>query len=467
MKTAGDYERHPALAEILEEAERLNPGGVLAIPDAFARAVSGRAEKIAAAAVTRGNDPKGGWEKRLDDLLTSRALGFPAMFLLLAAVFWITLAGANYPSELLAGAFSRGKEFLAGLLGYLHAPARLSSFFVDGVYLCTAWVVAVMLPPMAIFFPCFTLLEDLGYLPRAAFNLDPLFKKAGAHGKQSLTMSMGFGCNAAGVISCRIIESPRERLIAMLTNTFVPCNGRFPALAALAGLLAAGPGASFSAALAVAGTVVFGAAATLAVSFLLAKTLLKGLPSFFTLELPPYRKPRVGRIVVRSICDRTLFVLRRAVCVAAPAGAVIWLLANVHRDGQSLLAHGAALLDPFARLLGLDGHILLAFFLGLPANEIVLPILVMSYQAAGSLADPGGAEALSRLLLGEHGWTRLTVVCTMLFYLLHNPCATTLLTIRKEAGGLRWAVLGALLPLALACAVCFAVARAARLLGWA
>ncbi|MGQ9825475.1 MAG: nucleoside recognition domain-containing protein, partial [Desulfotomaculales bacterium] len=380
---------------------------------------------------------------------------------------WITLAGANSPSELLAGAFSRGKALITGLLGCLHAPARAVDFLADGVYLCTAWVVAVMLPPMAIFFPCFTLLEDAGYLPRVAFNLDPLFKRAGAHGKQSLTMSMGFGCNAAGVISCRIIESPRERLIAMLTNTFVPCNGRFPALAALAGLLAAGPAASFAAALAVAGTVILGIAATLAVSFLLSKTLLKGLPSFFTLELPPYRKPRVGRVVVRSIFDRTLFVLRRAVCVAAPAGAVIWLLANVHLDGQSLLAYGAGLLDPFARLLGLDGHILLAFFLGLPANEIVLPILVMSYQAAGSLAEPGGAEALSQLLVGEHGWTRLTAVCTMLFYLLHNPCATTLLTIAKEAGGLRWAVPGALLPLATACAVCFAVAQTARLLGWA
>jgi len=336
---------------------------------------------------------------------------------------------------------------------------------VEGIYRCLAWVVSVMLPPMAIFFPCFTLLEDSGYLPRISFNLDNLFKRAGTHGKQSLTMSMGFGCNAAGVIACRIIESPRERLIAMITNSFVPCNGRFPTLIALASLLVMGASTSFGATLIVVGIVLFGIVTTLAVSWTLSKTLLKGVPSTFALELPPYRKPQLGKVISRSIHDRTLFVLRRAVHVAAPAGAVIWLMANIHVGDLSILAHGANWLNPLGQLLGMDGYILIAFVLGIPANEIVMPILIMGYMSTGSMIELNSLEALHRLFVVEHGWTWLTALCMMLFSLLHYPCATTLWTLHKESCSLKWTALAALIPLGVAVTVCFVVAQSVRVLG--
>ena len=455
------------LDELLKEANQLNPGGSLRLNDSMVSTIYSRAEEIAGRVVTREGNPKIDWDKKLDDILTSRFFGFPSMLLLLAVIFWITVAGANVPSEILATGLFWGQERLTELLYWLHAPAWVNGFFVEGIYRCLAWVVSVMLPPMAIFFPCFTLLEDMGYLPRIAFNLDNLFKKAGTHGKQSLTMSMGFGCNAAGVIACRIIESPRERLIAMLTNNFVPCNGRFPTLIALAGLLVMGVATSFGATIIVVGIVLFGIVTTLAVSWVLSKTLLKGVPSSFTLELPPYRKPQVGRIITRSIFDRTLFVLRRAVCAAAPAGAVIWLLANINIGGVSILAHAANWLDPFGQMLGMDGYIIMAFLLGLPANEIVMPILIMSYMATGSMIELDSLEALHRLFVGEHGWTWLTAVCMMLFSLLHYPCGTTLWTILKESCSFKWTALAALIPLGVAITVCFVVAQTVRLLGWA
>lgn len=452
------------LNEILKEVDRINPGGSLQLNDFIVSAIYSKAEEIAKSVTTYKEKPPYDWDKKLDDILTSKALGFPSMLLLLAAVFWITVAGANYPSEMLATALFRGQEQLTGLLDWLHAPAWVNGLFVEGICHCLAWVVSVMLPPMAIFFPCFTILEDVGYLPRVAFNLDNLFKKAGTHGKQSLTMSMGFGCNAAGVIACRIIDSPRERLIAMLTNNFVPCNGRFPTLIALAGLLVMGAATSFGATLIVVGVVLFGIVTTLAVSWILSNTLLKGVPSSLTLELPPYRKPQVGRIIIRSIFDRTLFVLRRAMFVATPAGAVIWLLANINIGGISILAHGANWLNPLGQILGMDGYILMAFLLGLPANEIVLPILIMSYMATGSLLELNNLEALRGLFV-NHGWTWLTAVCMMLFSLLHYPCGTTLWTILNESSNLKWTALAAFIPLAIAVAVCFMVAQSARLLG--
>ncbi|MCG9966763.1 ferrous iron transporter B [Pelotomaculum terephthalicicum JT] len=454
------------LNELMQEVNRLNPGSSLKLNDSIVCTIYSRAEEITGGIVLRRGKPKFDWDKKLDDVITSRVFGFPSMLLLLAVIFWITVAGANIPSEMMATAFFWGQERLTALLHWLHAPAWVNGFFVEGIYRCLAWVVSVMLPPMAIFFPCFTLLEDMGYLPRIAFNLDNLFKKAGTHGKQSLTMSMGFGCNAAGVIACRIIESPRERLIAMLTNNFVPCNGRFPTLIALAGLLVMGMATSLSASFIVVGVVLTGIMTTLVVSWLLSKTLLKGVPSSFTLELPPYRKPQLGRIITRSIFDRTLFVLRRAVLVAAPAGAVIWLLANVHIGGVSILAHGANWLHPFGQLLGMDGYILMAFLLGLPANEIVIPILLMSYMATGTMIELDSLEALRQLFVAEHGWTWLTAVCMMLFSLLHYPCGTTLWTIFKESGSLKWTALAALIPLGIAVIVCFVLAQSARLLGW-
>lgn len=407
------------------------------------------------------------WDNTLDDILTSRWLGYPVMLILLGAVFWITITGANYPSQALADILFWGEDKLTALFMAAGAPEWLLGFLISGVYRCLAWVVSVMLPPMAIFFPIFTLLEDLGYLPRVAFNLDNAFRKAGTCGKQALTMCMGFGCNAAGVISCRIIESPRERLIAILTNNFVPCNGRFPTLIAISAILAGGTAAVYQG-LAATATVVLlvliGVIVTLIVSYLLSKTLLKGIPSSFALELPPYRKPLIGRVIVRSIFDRTIFVLARAVVVAAPAGGVIWILGNVFIGDVSLLTHAADFLDPFARALGLDGIILMAFILGLPANEIVLPLMIMGYIASGTMLELDSLQALRHLLVEEHGWTWLTAICVMLFSLLHFPCATTLITINRETKSMKWTLLGALIPLGIAVLVCFAVNQAVNFL---
>lgn len=408
------------------------------------------------------------WDRKVDDIVTSRILGYPVMLLLLGAVFWLTLLGANYPSQLLAGLFSTGERWLSALFQWMGAPGWLHGVLVLGTYRALGWVVAVMLPPMAIFFPIFTLLEDLGYLPRVAFNLDGLFRRAGAHGKQALTMAMGFGCNAAGVVAARIIESPRERLIAIMTNNFVPCNGRFPTLIAMAAIFMgtgmAAPYGGMVASAVVVGLVMAGIGTTLLVSWVLANTLLKGVPSSFTLELPPYRPPQVLQVLARSVLDRTLFVLVRAVSVAAPAGAVVWLLANIRIGDLSVVAHAAGWLDPFGRAVGLDGFVVLAFILGLPANEIVVPILLMSYLAAGSMVEVGSLSALRELLLAQ-GWTWLTGLNLMLFSLLHFPCATALRTIRQETGSFKWTALSALIPTAVASLVTFTVAQGARLLG--
>ncbi len=449
------------------------PGGVNEahqpeIRDRIVKTIYREAEAIAAR-VVRQTGPHRDWEHKVDDILTSRLLGFPVMFLLLGLVFWITLVGASYPSQLLAKALFWGEERLSEIFVWLDAPSWLHGLVVTGVYRTAAWVVSVMLPPMAIFFPIFALLEDLGYLPRVAFNIDPLFKMAGTQGKQALTMSMGFGCNAAGVMACRIIESPRERLIAILTNNFVPCNGRFPTLIALASIFvgpAAAPGfSSLAASFTVAGLILAGILITLLTSWLLSRTILKGVPTTFTLELPPLRLPQVGRVLVRSVQDRTLFVLARAVTVAAPAGALIWVLANISFEGQSLLARGAGLLEPFGQALGLDGFILLAFILGLPANEIVLPILLMGYLSAGTMVEVDSLTVLQNILVHERGWTWLTALCTMLFSLLHFPCGTTLFTIQRETKSLKWMFWAAAIPLAVACLVCFAVAQTVRALG--
>ncbi|MFZ5900762.1 nucleoside recognition domain-containing protein [Desulforudis sp. DRI-14] len=465
MKAAtADKEESLRYLKALAEAARLDP----AAHDRIVGSIYSEAERIAGAVVHRTR-PKRDWDRRIDDILTSRWLGFPIMFLLLGAAFWLTITGANYPSRLLAAVLFWGQEQLAVLLGWLGAPSWLKEIVVDGMYRSLAWVVSVMLPPMAIFFPIFTLLEDLGYLPRVAFNLDRFFRMAGTHGKQALTMAMGFGCNAAGVVACRIIDSPRERLIARLTNVFVPCNGRFPTLITLAAVLAAGLGVSayqtVFATAAVAGLVIAGIAVTLFVSWLLSRTLLRGVPSSFTLELPPYRRPQVVQILARSFIDRTLFVLARAVTVAAPAGALIWLLANIDLNGQSIIQHMATWLDPFARQIGLDGFILVAFILGLPANEIVLPILCMCYLSAGSMVELDSLSAIHRLFVVEHGWTWVTALCVMLFSLLHFPCGTTLYTIQKENGNWKWTFLAAAIPTLTAITVCFTVARTARILG--
>lgn len=398
-------------------------------------------------------------EEKIDKVLTSKVFGLPIMLLLLGMILWITIQGSNYPSEFLANVLFSAEPHLSSFLASLNAPEWINNMLVEGLYRTLAWVVSVMLPPMAIFFPIFTLLEDLGYLPRVAFNLDHLFKKACAHGKQCLTMCMGFGCNAAGVIGCRIIDSPRERLIAILTNNFVPCNGRFPTLIAISTIFFSSVvtnsfTSSLVTALSVTAIMILGVVTTLLVSYTLSKTLLKGVPSTFTLELPPYRVPKVGRIIYTSIIDRTIFVLGRAVVVAIPAGIITWILANLYIGDVSVLSHIGSFLDPIAKLIGLDGFILLAFILGFPANEIVIPILMMCYLATGSMIELDSFDALGKVLL-DNGWTYLTALNVMLFSLLHWPCATTLLTIRKETKSNKWTLVGFLLPTAIAFAVCF------------
>ena len=389
---------------------------------------------------------------KIDKILTSKIFGIPIMILFLGLIFWITIVGANYPSEWLFSVFNWLQDKLIYFANYIHCPTWLSDMLINGVYKTLTWIVAVMLPPMAIFFPLFTILEDLGYLPRIAFNMDGFFKKACCSGKQMITMCMGFGCNACGVTGCRIIDSPRERLIAILTNNFVPCNGRFPFLITIAtifiaGAFAGGNGflASILSTFAVIIVIIFGIFLTLITSKILSKTILKGMPSSMVLELPPYRKPQFGKILVRSIFDRTLFVLGRAISVAAPAGLVIWLMANIGIDGQSLLSIIANFLNPFAKLMGLDGYILTAFILGIPANEIVLPIILMCYLKGGTLVNIEDTIQIGQILI-QNGWTMLTAMNVMLFTILHFPCATTLLTVKKETGSWKWTTISFAIP---------------------
>lgn len=411
-----------------------------------------RAETLTAA-VCKKNEGKGDTTAQMDKLFLRKRTGVPLMLLLLALVFWITAVGANVPSQMLMSAFTKLGTACRSVLVSWGSPVWLESLLMDGVFLTVSWVVSVMLPPMAIFFPMFTLLEDCGLLPRIAFQLDGLFRRAGAHGKQALTLCMGFGCNAAGVTACRIIDSPRERLIAILTNNFVPCNGRFPTILLLiAVFLSVGkPWMSGFALFVVIGLSV---GMTLLVSFFLSRTVLKGMPSAFVLELPPFRRPQIGQVLVRSLLDRTIFVLGRAITAAAPAGAVIWLLQRIPVGDGTLLTQIAMFLEPLGGLMGLSGPILLAFLLGLPANEIVLPILLMFYSQSGMLVE-GGSQ--TGAMLAANGWTWMTAVCAILFSLNHFPCATTLLTIRKETGSCKWTAISFLLPTIIGICLCAAV----------
>lgn len=425
-----------------------------------------RAEGIYKKCVFLGNKRYDEKDRKLDKILTSKSTGIPIMILLLFVIFWITISGANYPSEIISNILFGFQDTVMDFCRQLNIPSWIYGSLILGVYRTVAWVVSVMLPPMAIFFPLFTLLEDSGYLPRIAFNLDHYFKKANAHGKQSLTMCMGFGCNACGVIGCRIIDSPRERLIATLTNNFVPCNGRFPTLIAIITMFFAFEVSvayqSFVSTLMLVGIIIFGVLTTLLVSKLLSMTLLKGIPSSFALELPPYRTPQVGKVIVRSIFDRTLFVLGRAIVVAAPAGLVIWLMSNIMIGDTSILNHCSNFLDPFARLIGLDGVILMAFILGFPANEIVIPIIIMTYMCTGSLAEFSTYDEL-RTLLVNNGWTWVTALCTMVFSLLHFPCGTTCLTIKSETKSLKWTLMSMVIPTAMGIIICFIIANVSKL----
>lgn len=411
-----------------------------------------RAEDVSKEVCTFENKDYSSRDRKIDKILTSKKFGIPIMILFLGIIFWLTIVGANYPSKALFGIFNWIQDKLVIFANYVHSPEWLSNMLINGVYQTLTWIIAVMLPPMAIFFPLFTILEDLGYLPRIAFNMDGFFKKACCSGKQMITMCMGFGCNACGVTGCRIIDSPRERLIAILTNNLVPCNGRFPFLISIATIFIAGAYASSNgflssilSTIAVIVVIIFGIFLTLIISKILSNTILKGMPSSMVLELPPYRKPQFGKILVRSIFDRTLFVLGRAISVAAPAGLVIWILANVGINGVSLLSIIANFLDPFAKLMGLDGYILTAFILGMPANEIVLPIILMCYLKGGALVNIEDTVQIGQILI-QNGWNMLTAMNVMLFTVLHFPCTTTLLTIKKETGSWKWSGLAFVIP---------------------
>jgi len=465
--------------EILKTAENLRWELGERFHDLTVEALYAEASRIARKTVSMAETRPGfNFERTLDRLVTGKWTGFPIMFALLGIVFWITIEGANVPSSFLASVLIDSLHPLLKDTGTsLGFPWWLNGFLFDGMYLAVAWVVSVMLPPMAIFFPLFTIAEDFGYLPRVAFNLDALFRRAGAHGKQALTMAMGYGCNAAAIISTRIIDSPRERLIAILTNNFSLCNGRWPTQILMAtifiGALAPPLLSSAVSALAVVTVVVIGVAMTFIVSWGLSKTILKGQASFFSLELPPYRPPRIWQTIYTSVIDRTLIVLWRAVVWALPSGAVIWLVSNIHIGNVSIAEHAIASLDPIGLLIGLNGVILLAYIIAIPANEIVIPTILMLTALVTGMTDVGSgagvmfeleSEAATAEVLRAGGWTLLTGINLMLFSLLHNPCSTTLYTIYKETGSAKWTTLSALLPLCIAFVVCFLVTQLWRLL---
>ncbi len=437
------------------------------IKDSIVEAFVNNAEEICKDTVIYKNKNYNQRDRKLDKLFTSKTTGFLIMFLLLLGVFWITIAGANVPSDLINKLLFSWEDNILAFLKNIGLPKSIYSPLVFGVYRVVAWVISVMLPPMAIFFPLFTLLEDFGYLPRVAFNLDKYFQKCNACGKQALTMCMGFGCNAAGVTGCKIIDSPRERLIAILTNNFVPCNGRFPTIiATITMFLVMGFGGGFLSSLfsafILALVIILGVFLTILASKILSETLLKGIPSSFTLELPPYRVPQVGTVIVRSIFDRTIFVLGRAVVVAAPAGIIIWILANINFGDMSILNHLVNFLEPLARLMGLDGVILTAFLLGSPANEIVVPIIIMTYLSKGSLLEIDDINVMRNLLV-NNGWTIITAINVILFSLMHWPCGTTLLTIHKETGSIKWTVISFLLPTVFGIVSCICFTSLAKL----
>ena len=435
---------------------------------------AGISEKVVS---VKDEKPRFNWDRALDVLLTSRWTGFPIMFVMLAVVFWLTISGANVPSAMISSVLIDSLyPALKDLTVSIGFPWWLSGLLVDGMYLAMAWVIGVMLPPMAIFFPLFTLLEDFGYLPRVAFNLDSLFKRAGAHGKQALTMAMGFGCNAAGVIATRVIDSPRERLIAIITNNFAICNGRWPTQILIAslfiGIMVPPAFAGLVSAAAVVGIALLGVFLTFLTSWGLSRTILRGEASTFSLELPPYRPPRIWQTLYTSLIDRTLFVLWRAVVFALPAGAVIWLSANIQIDNLSLAEHFIRFTDPFAVLIGLNGVILLAYVIAIPANEIVIPTILMLTVLSLKVSGIGeGAGVMFELedyhtytqLFHAAGWTLLTAVNLMLFSLVHNPCSTTIYTIYKETKSVRWTAVSAFLPLIMGILLCFLVAQFWRL----
>ena len=462
----GEIASDPELTGAIGKAARImRDGGITKknVSDRVAACAVLRAEEICLSAVDASEQKAVRRDGKIDSVLTGGLWGIPVMLLLFAGIFWITVSGANYPSQWIASGFAIAEEWLCKGLSAINAPPVIADIIVNGVWRVLSWVVSVMLPPMAIFFPLFTLLEDLGYLPRVAFNLDRSFKAAGACGKQALTMCMGLGCGAVGVTGARIIDSPRERLIAIITNCFVPCNGRFPAIIAIVSMFLTS-GSRFSSlisALIMTGAISLSVLMTLVVSRILSKTVLKGVPAGFTLELPPYRIPRIGKVILRSVLDRTLVVLGRAVVVALPAGIIIWACSNINIGQETVLKTVATAIDPFARLFGMDGNVLFGFILALPANEIALPIMAMGYSG-GALAEISSLETTAALFYAN-GFGTVNAICTLVFILFHWPCATTILTIWKETKSIKWTVLSVIVPLLTGLSLCFFINIASKL----
>ena len=463
-----DIESASAAAQ--SELEELAGLGISSdmVSDMIVGSLIRNAEMIYGKCVKENADKYKNTDRRLDGIFTGKILAYPVMILFFALIFWLTITGANYPSMLLSKLLFSLEGKLTLLCQSINMPQWLHGILIEGAYRVLAWVVSVMLPPMAIFFPLFTLLEDAGYLPRIAYNLDKPFAKCRACGKQALTMCMGFGCNAAGVVGCRIIDSPRERLLAILTNSFVPCNGKFPALIAIISMFfvyshSDGIKSSLASTLLLTSVIILGVIMTLVTTRVLSSTLLRGMPSSFVFELPPYRRPQIGRVIVRSVFDRTLFVLARSAAVAAPAGALIWLFANISVGDKSLLLHASDFLDPIGSIMGLDGAILLGFILGFPANEIVLPVIVMIYSASSALTDVSSVEVMREVFV-SNGWTSLTALNVMLFSLMHWPCSTTVLTVKKETESMKWTIFSVLIPTALGFIICTAVNAVAALI---
>ena len=462
----GEIASDPELTGAIGKAARImRDGGITKknVSDRVAACAVLRAEEICLSAVDASEQKAVRRDGKIDSVLTGGIWGIPVMLLLFAGIFWITVSGANYPSQWIASGFAIAEEWLCKGLSAINAPPVLADIIVNGVWRVLSWVVSVMLPPMAIFFPLFTLLEDLGYLPRVAFNLDRSFKAAGACGKQALTMCMGLGCGAVGVTGARIIDSPRERLIAIITNCFVPCNGRFPAIIAIVSMFLTS-GSRFSSlisALIMTGAISLSVLMTLVVSRILSKTVLKGVPAGFTLELPPYRIPRIGKVILRSVLDRTLVVLGRAVVVALPAGIIIWACSNINIGQETVLKTVATAIDPLARLFGMDGNVLFGFILALPANEIALPIMAMGYSG-GALAEISSLETTAALFYAN-GFGTVNAICTLVFILFHWPCATTILTIWKETKSIKWTVLSVIVPLLTGLSLCFFINIASKL----
>ncbi len=445
----------------------LKENNILDLKEEISKTIINKSEEIAKEVIIFNDENYNKKDRKLDKILTNKYTAIPIMLLSLLLIFWITITGANYPSKVLYDFLFKIEDILYNFLINIHINQTIVEALIHGVYRVTAWVVSVMLPPMAIFFPLFTLLEEFGILPRIAFNLDKIFKKCNTCGKQALTMCMGFGCNAVGVTGARIIDSKRERLIAIITNNFVPCNGRFPSIISIITMFFIGFSYNITnsilSALILTLVIMFGVIMTFIVSKILSKTILKGMPSSFALELPPYRKPKIFKVIVSSMYEKTLKILLRAISVAAPAGLIIWLFSNININNINILSHLSNFLDPFAKSIGLDGVILIAFILGFPANEIVIPIILMGYLGSNTMTDFNNLIELKDILV-SNGWTIKTAICTIIFSLMHFPCSTTCITIKKETNSFKWMIISILIPTIIGITLCFIISNILDLL---